>query len=123
MHPRKELRFSSRRRGDYCIFEKINLKKGSNITAERLRFDFSHPEPMTSEQVSEVEEIVNQQISRDLPVHFETMTLEEAKRLGVQIRTGQRVLVREASLDPGRGVIIGLAERPSHAQGSDEGTS
>ena len=48
---------------------------------------------------------------------------EEAKRLGFQIRTGQRVLVREASLDPGRGVIIGLIERPSQAQGNDEGTS
>jgi translation initiation factor IF-1 len=45
---------------------------------------------------------------------------EEAKRLGVQIRTGQRVLVREASLDPGRGVIIGLLEHPHRAQGSDE---
>jgi len=48
---------------------------------------------------------------------------EEARRLGVQIRTGQRVLVREASLDPGRGVIIGLLEHPRHAQGSDEGKS
>ena len=34
---------------------------------------------------------------------------EEAKRLGLQIRTGQRVLVRRASLDPGRGIIVGLA--------------
>ena len=34
---------------------------------------------------------------------------EEAKRLGLQIRTGQRVLVRRASLDPGRGIIVALA--------------
>ncbi|PRP91494.1 hypothetical protein ENSA5_54680 [Enhygromyxa salina] len=34
---------------------------------------------------------------------------EECKRLGVPVRTGQRVLVRKASLDPGRGVILGLA--------------
>ena len=34
---------------------------------------------------------------------------EEAKRLGLRIRTGQRVLARRASLDPGRGIIIGLA--------------
>ena len=34
---------------------------------------------------------------------------EEAKRLGLQIRTGQRVLVRKASLDPGRGIIVALA--------------
>lgn len=48
---------------------------------------------------------------------------EEAKRLGVQIRTGQRVLVRKASLDPGRGMIIGLAEPPHQAQGSNESKS
>ena len=41
-------------------------QKGSNITAERLRFDFSYPDKMTSEQISEVESIVNQQIQRGL---------------------------------------------------------
>ena len=41
---------------------------GSNITAERLRFDFSHPERLSEEQLAEVERIVNQQIARDLPV-------------------------------------------------------
>jgi len=35
---------------------------------------------------------------------------EEAKRLGVHIRTGQRVLVQRASLDPGRGIIVGVAD-------------
>ena len=35
---------------------------------------------------------------------------EEAKRLGVHIRTGQRVLVQRTSLDPGRGIIVGLAD-------------
>jgi len=65
-------------------------QKGSNITSERLRFDFSHPEPMTPEQIREVEEIVNQQIRRDLPVHFETMTVEEAKRLGAMALFGER---------------------------------
>ena len=43
-------------------------QKGSNITAERLRFDFSHDAPMTPEQIREVERIVNEQIRRDLPV-------------------------------------------------------
>jgi alanyl-tRNA synthetase len=57
-------------------------QKGSNITAERLRFDFSHPEPMTPGQIREVEAIVNDQIRRDLPVRFETMTVEQAKQLG-----------------------------------------
>jgi alanyl-tRNA synthetase len=57
-------------------------QKGSNITQERLRFDFSHPEKMTSEQIKEVEGIVNKQIDRDLPVSFHEMTLEEARDNG-----------------------------------------
>ena len=57
-------------------------QKGSNITTERLRFDFSHPEKMTKEQLQQVEDIVNEQIKRDLPVTCEEMTLEEAKRAG-----------------------------------------
>ena len=57
-------------------------QKGSNITQERLRFDFSHPEKMTSEQIKQVEEIVNAQIQRDLPVDFTEMTLEQARDSG-----------------------------------------
>lgn len=57
-------------------------QKGSNITSERLRFDFSHPEKMTAEQIKQVEEIVNRQIERDLPVDFTEMTLEEARDSG-----------------------------------------
>lgn len=57
-------------------------QKGSNITTERLRFDFSHPEKMTKEQLKEVEDIVNEQIKRDLPVTCEEMTVEEAKISG-----------------------------------------
>lgn len=58
------------------------FQKGSNITAERLRFDFSFPEKMTDEQIKEVENIVNQKIKDDLPVAAEEMTLEEAKNSG-----------------------------------------
>jgi alanyl-tRNA synthetase len=65
-------------------------QKGSNITSERLRFDFSHPEPISPEQVRAVEEIVNQQIRRDLPVHFETMTIEEARQRGAIALFGER---------------------------------
>ncbi|MFP4375899.1 MAG: alanine--tRNA ligase [Spirochaetales bacterium] len=57
-------------------------QKGSNITQERLRFDFSHPEKMTPEQINEVEGIVNAQIDRDLPIAFEEMTLEQARDNG-----------------------------------------
>ena len=57
-------------------------QKGSNITDERLRFDFSHPEKMTKEELQKVEDIVNEQIKRDLEVKCEEMTLEEAKKSG-----------------------------------------
>jgi len=57
-------------------------QKGSNITKDRLRFDFTHGEKMTDGQKSEVERIVNEQINADLPVHFEMMTVEEAKAAG-----------------------------------------
>jgi alanyl-tRNA synthetase len=57
-------------------------QKGSNITPERLRFDFSHGEKMTPEQIQEVEDLVNEQIQKDLPVHFEEMSVDEAKKIG-----------------------------------------
>ena len=57
-------------------------QKGSNLTAERLRFDFAHPQKVTTEELQKVEDIVNEQIKRDLPVTCEEMTLEEAKASG-----------------------------------------
>ncbi|MEK7105630.1 MAG: alanine--tRNA ligase [Patescibacteria group bacterium] len=57
-------------------------QRGSNITPERLRFDFSHGEKMTAEQIKATEDIVNEQIKKDLPVHFEMLTVEEAKARG-----------------------------------------
>ena len=55
---------------------------GSNLTAERRRFDFTHPDKMTPDQLAQVEAIVNEQIRRDLPVTCEEVPLEEAKRRG-----------------------------------------
>lgn len=46
------------------------IQRGSNITEERLRFDFSHPEKVTREQLDEVEKIVNEQIEKDLKISF-----------------------------------------------------
>jgi alanyl-tRNA synthetase len=46
------------------------VQHGSNITEERLRFDFSHPEKMTSEQIKAVEDMVNEQIAKDLKVSW-----------------------------------------------------
>lgn len=55
---------------------------GSNITAERLRFDFNHDAPLTQEELKKVEDLVNEQIKRDLPVTIDVMTLDEAKKQG-----------------------------------------
>jgi alanyl-tRNA synthetase len=57
-------------------------QKGSNITVERLRFDFSHPQKMTPEEIKQVEDLVNEKINEKLPVVFEEMPLDEAKENG-----------------------------------------
>ncbi len=73
------------------------VQKGSNITAERLRFDFSHPEKMTKEQIEKVEKIVNEAISEDLLVACDEMSLEEAKKINAmgvfESKYGERVKV------------------------------
>ncbi len=56
-------------------------QKGSNITEERTRFDFTHGEKMSEEQKKEVEKIVNEAIARDYEVKKEIMPLEEARKL------------------------------------------
>ncbi len=72
-------------------------QKGSNITAERLRFDFSHKEKVTQEQIKDVENFVNGIIKKDLPVYFEEMTLEKARELNAmgvfESKYGERVKV------------------------------
>ncbi len=72
-------------------------QRGSNITAERLRFDFSHPEKMTEEQKKEVEDMVNNVISKDYQVNCEEMAIEEAKKAGAtgvfESKYGERVKV------------------------------
>lgn len=57
-------------------------QKGSNITEERLRFDFNFPRPMTAEEIKEVETLVNEKIKEDIPVVMKEMTYEEAKEEG-----------------------------------------
>jgi alanyl-tRNA synthetase len=57
-------------------------QRGSNITIERLRFDFSHTEKLTQEQIAAVETLINEQIQRDLPVSWQEMSLDEAKTSG-----------------------------------------
>jgi len=59
-------------------------QKGSNITAERLRFDFSHPNKMTDEEKQEVEAIVNEKIQADLPVGQVILPKAEAEATGAR---------------------------------------
>jgi len=72
-------------------------QKGSNITAERLRFDFSHSEKMNKEQIKKTEEIVNKAIKDNLPIFFKEMTLTKAKQQGAigvfDSRYGEKVKV------------------------------
>jgi len=63
---------------------------GSNITPERLRFDFTHPEKLTEEQMRKIEEIINQKIKANLPVRMKTMSLAEAKKKGALAFFGEK---------------------------------
>jgi alanyl-tRNA synthetase len=67
------------------------IQRGSNITEERLRFDFSHPEKVTPEQLKQVEDIVNEQIGKDLQVSWAEYPTEEATgKLGALGQFGDR---------------------------------
>jgi alanyl-tRNA synthetase len=73
------------------------VQRGSNITVERLRFDFAHGERHSPEQLVAVEARVNEQIARDLPVCVEEMGVDEARASGAlgqfEERYGERVKV------------------------------
>jgi alanyl-tRNA synthetase len=65
-------------------------QSGSNITAERLRFDFNNPQKLTAEEIQKVEEIVNQKIKENLPVKMKIMRLNEAKKEGALAFFGEK---------------------------------
>lgn len=81
-------------------------QSGSNITEERLRFDFTHPEKLTPEQISSLAYLVNEEIRRGLPVVCEEMDTEQAKKRGAiglfESKYGDKVKV----------YIIGEIEKP-----------
>jgi len=56
------------------------VQRGSNITSERIRFDFSYPEKVTSEQIKQIENLVNQKIAQDLPVSWKEEDTSKALR-------------------------------------------
>jgi alanyl-tRNA synthetase len=65
-------------------------QRGSNITAERLRIDFNLDRKLTAEEITAVEELVNQQIKKHLPVERREMSKTEAEKLGAQMEFGQK---------------------------------
>ncbi|MEI7688338.1 MAG: alanine--tRNA ligase-related protein, partial [Planctomycetota bacterium] len=84
-------------------------QKGSLVDAQKTRFDFSHNEPLTTEQIVAVEKLVNEKIQADLPVAAITMPLEEAKQVA-----GVRAVFGEKYPDPVRVLLVG-AKKPGEA--------
>ncbi len=75
-------------------------QKGSNITAERLRLDFSHGKKMTPEEISEAEKMVNEAISKNIEVKCGEMTLDGAQKAGALGVFGEKYLAcRQAGGD------------------------
>ena len=65
-------------------------QSGSYQDGERTRFDFSHGQAMTAEEIKKVEAIVNEKIAEDLPVETKVMSLEEAKKTGAMALFGEK---------------------------------
>jgi alanyl-tRNA synthetase len=64
------------------FFGKQLHQSGSNITTERLRFDFNFDRKLTDEEVSQLEKVVNGKIKENIPVHFEMIPTDTAKKMG-----------------------------------------
>ena len=65
-------------------------QKGSFVSEGRLRFDFSHNQAMSSEEIAKVEKIVNEKIAESIPVETKIMTIEEAKKTGAMALFGEK---------------------------------
>lgn len=65
-------------------------QKGSLVNAERLRFDFTHGEPITQEQLEKIEDLVNERILANAPVQTELLSIEEAKQRGAMMLFGEK---------------------------------
>ena len=89
-------------------------QKGSLVAPDRLRFDFSHPKPMTAEEVKKVEDLANAIVAQNVPVETRLMSLEEA------LETGAMALFGEKYGDEVRVVSMGLAPAGSNRPWSME---
>ena len=86
LHTATHLMYEALRRvlGDHVV------QHGSNVTAERTRFDFSNDSKVTREQLDEVEKIVNEQIKKDLTVSFAEYPTSEAFKMGAKGAFGDK---------------------------------
>ena len=66
------------------------VQRGSNVSAERTRFDFSHPEKVLRDKLDEVEKIVNEQIEKDLKVEWKEYPTKDAFKLGAKGAFGDK---------------------------------
>jgi alanyl-tRNA synthetase len=84
-------------------------QKGSLVAPDRLRFDFSHPKPMTSEEIERVEDIANEVVLQNLPVTTRLMALEEARACGARALFGEKYgdEVRVVAMGEGGGNTMG----------------
>src|SRR5262249_54107383 len=80
-------------------------QKGSLVDQDKARFDFSHVEPLTNDEIQEIERLVNEKIYADLPVRAQILPLAQAKGI-----PGVRAVFGEKYPDPVRVLMIG-AER------------
>jgi len=76
-------------------------QQGSLVEANRLRFDFSHPKPLTKDELSDVENFVNEVIAQGVKAHIEQMSIKKAKELGAMALFGEKYqdIVRVVKFD------------------------
>src|SRR5699024_12342161 len=77
---------------------------GSLVTPDRLRFDFTHFQATTKEELAQIEQIVNEKVWKSIPVVIEKMNIDEAKELGAMALFGEKYgdVVRVVQLDDDR---------------------
>jgi alanyl-tRNA synthetase len=83
-------------------------QKGSLVAHDRLRFDFSHPKPITPEELIEIETLVNRKILDNQDTNTEVMALEEAKKSGAMSLFGEKYDEKVRVLNIGEGFSIEL---------------